>query len=401
MPPTEAARPERAQPARVGFIAGDPVRAIAALTVFLFHAANAGTFFAFGKTALSGYGPAGAVLNNLDLGLYLFFILSGYLLAGPFVTALVHGRELPNPWRYVRNRALRIVPAFWAVFTLLLLRHTFLPDAFPPGNFSGSLKQIGAIYLFVQTYIPSKAEALMGQAWTLDVEAVYYLLLPVAGVILALLVRRVPSLRARAITILAFIVVAGGASLLFRHLSPHTLPAKRSFPAMFLAFVPGIALALAETAIPERLRTAPRVKQLALGLVPTGLLLFLVYYLVAPRIDSFAPRAPAIRLALAALGAGALVGAPMLWQWSTGTCWAILDNPMLRWLGQRSYSFYLIQEGIIFEFKRLIPGHGEWYAFGLLLALALPASLVLAHLSYTYIERPFLALKGSRKTAPA
>src|SRR4051794_35428513 len=99
------------------FIAGDPLRALAALSVLTYH-------MAFGAALLStaggsrdarfadAYGPLGHVLANLDLGLFVFFVLSGSLLARPFLRAIVNGDRRPDAVRYLRNRILRIVPAY-------------------------------------------------------------------------------------------------------------------------------------------------------------------------------------------------------------------------------------------------------------------------------------------------
>lgn len=46
--------------------------------------------------------------------------------------------------------------------------------------------------------------------------------------------------------------------------------------------------------------------------------------------------------ALSMLGCGALVGAFLARQWAGYGCPRIIDSPPLRWLGRRSYSFYLV-----------------------------------------------------------
>src|SRR4051794_21553692 len=98
------------------FGAGNGLRALAALSVVAFHAAvmtapSAGT-------ATEGLGWQ--VIGHLDLGLYVFFVLSGYLLARGFAAALVTGTPRPRVGRYVAHRIRRIVPAFWAALLLTL-----------------------------------------------------------------------------------------------------------------------------------------------------------------------------------------------------------------------------------------------------------------------------------------
>ncbi|HEX4622819.1 MAG TPA: hypothetical protein VH231_00060 [Solirubrobacteraceae bacterium] len=71
------------------FGAGDGLRALAALAVVGFHAAVIASAAAPGHAS----GPVWAVASHLDLGLYVFFALSGYLIARPFARSLVPERR--------------------------------------------------------------------------------------------------------------------------------------------------------------------------------------------------------------------------------------------------------------------------------------------------------------------
>ena len=102
------------------FVAGDPLRALAALMIVVVHAALQITFFGGGESAL--FGSAGQdLLVALAWGVSVFFVLSGYLIARPFVRAIVEGEPLPRVRNYLVNRALRILPAYWVVLTAMLL----------------------------------------------------------------------------------------------------------------------------------------------------------------------------------------------------------------------------------------------------------------------------------------
>src|SRR3954468_20167165 len=99
------------------FGAGDGLRALAALSVVVFHAA-----VMTAPSAETGtLGPGWQLVGHLDLGLYVFFVLSGYLLTRGFAAALVMGGPLPGASRYVGHRLRRIVPAFWAALLLTLV----------------------------------------------------------------------------------------------------------------------------------------------------------------------------------------------------------------------------------------------------------------------------------------
>ena len=64
----------------------------------------------------------GAFTRRLDVGVALFFTLSGYLLFRPFVVALFANSELPNIKTFYLKRATRIFPGYWvALITLALI----------------------------------------------------------------------------------------------------------------------------------------------------------------------------------------------------------------------------------------------------------------------------------------
>src|SRR4051794_27694445 len=73
----------------------DVVRAVAALMVVLAHAV---AFSVPTGTQLPQW--AGHTVGFLSNGIWLFFVLSGYLIAGPFIRALADGREQPPIARY-------------------------------------------------------------------------------------------------------------------------------------------------------------------------------------------------------------------------------------------------------------------------------------------------------------
>ena len=61
------------------------------------------------------------LLAHLNVGVALFFLISGFLLYRPYALALVHGSEPPRLAAYAKRRFLRIVPAYWVALTLLAL----------------------------------------------------------------------------------------------------------------------------------------------------------------------------------------------------------------------------------------------------------------------------------------
>lgn len=125
-------------------------------------------------------GPLDAVLPDLAFGVTLFFALSGFLLYRPFAAAVVRGEPLPSIGRYLRNRALRILPAYWVILLLVaVVLQSFIVregSQLHTGGFDGELFARNA--LLVQDAVPGTIVTGIGPAWSLAIEAVFYVLLP-------------------------------------------------------------------------------------------------------------------------------------------------------------------------------------------------------------------------------
>jgi len=66
--------------------------------------------------------PGWAIIRNqFNSGFQLFFVVSGFLIAGPFIRDAVSGNPLPSLWPYALRRILRIGPAFWLVLLVFAL----------------------------------------------------------------------------------------------------------------------------------------------------------------------------------------------------------------------------------------------------------------------------------------
>src|SRR5881227_2769701 len=91
----------------------DGLWATAAVLVFFQHAS-----FLTGAMFQS---DAGGILARFDVAPTIFFALSGFLLARPYVAAILDDRPLPNLKSFYRRRVLRIVPAYWVALTATYL----------------------------------------------------------------------------------------------------------------------------------------------------------------------------------------------------------------------------------------------------------------------------------------
>ena len=368
------------------FMAGDGLRAIAALSVLVLHAAIETMLFkhASGFTIRDEHagqykaiaGAAAPLLALTRAGIYIFFALSGYLLSRGFLAAYTLGTPRPPIGRYARNRVLRIVPAFWVVTAVYLT----WDHAWHAGGLGGLLANFG----FAQNYHYTQA-AVIPQAWTLDIEVAFYALIPIVAVI-ALALRRPergsPSRRLSLVLALAALLYAGSV-VLKDHVGQ---PAGNTYNlAQYLfAFLPGVALAAVEPFAAPWFRDRPGAPRWAWSALAAaaGLLIANLY-------------APAgshgLHLVLVSLGCGALLTAPLTLQWSTGGCWRLLENRPIRWVGERSYGIYLIHLGVMGHLlQRIGGGHGYTFTF---LALTISATIVTvaaADVLWRVVERPVL-----------
>ena len=150
----------------------DGLRAIAAGTVVGVHVA-----FVSGLTLRNS--SVGIYTARLEIGVSVFFLISGFLLYRPFAVAHLAGEQRPRTGAFWIRRLLRIVPGYWvALFVSTSILHASLIG---PGGWHAYLSH----YLFGQIYFPSQVVAGISQAWTLCIEMSFYLLLPLYAVVIA------------------------------------------------------------------------------------------------------------------------------------------------------------------------------------------------------------------------
>jgi peptidoglycan/LPS O-acetylase OafA/YrhL len=358
--------PEEDLRGSASFAAGDALRAIAALMVLVYHAALVSDAQYDDSRFQTLFGPLpGQAFAAAGRGLYIFFVLSGYLIARPFVRALVAGTALPPLRRYARNRLLRIVPAFWVVFTVTLL------VAGPAGR---PLGDVLAVYGFAQSLHESPTSDLIVQGWTLGVELTFYALIPVAAALALPLLSRLPGPATRRVVIVLVTLIAAIATT--KVPDPGTF--HRTIVTLLWAFCPGVILAALEPAQPSAL--GRRWVELTAFAAP-ALLVFAVWLIFRP---------PAF-VGGAAIGCGLFVAAPLLLQRVCGRRWRLVPWRPLSWTGERSYGIYLIHWGVLLLLRPLLQDDAHpWRSVLLLLAAAVPATVALAALSFSAVEQPFL-----------
>jgi peptidoglycan/LPS O-acetylase OafA/YrhL len=367
----------------------DSLRAIAALSVLLFHAAFVSrVFLPQSHSVLRPY------MSHLDVGVTVFFLISGFLLYRPFVRARLHRLEPPHTGAYAWRRFLRIAPAYWVALTVIALWFGF-HDVFPQGGEP-------IYYAFGQVYSGTRSGFGIPQAWTLCVEVTFYALLP----LWALAMRRMSvrwELIALALMFVASVVYKVWA---LRQRPPGTLdnaPYLQTLPNFLDQFSVGMALAVL-TAEWERSGRVPRaVDALRRHDWLPWVLAVLAFWVVSTRIGltgnflqqqsraEFLGRHELYTLVGLGVFLPAIFADP-----GRGVAGRLLSTRVLAYLGLISYALYLYHLAVIRQVDRWLGGPMDaplgvrlltYAGLGFLIAVAISS------LSYYVVERPALRLK--------
>lgn len=141
----------------------DGIRAIAAIAVFFTHWAA--------LTPLGGDATLGVWWSQLNIGVSIFFVLSGFLLYRPFVLAATGGGRRPELKGFLIRRAFRIYPAYWVAFAFDMWLGWQL-------RLSTNIGWLTNITLTDDYFRNAEPTSGLPQSWTLVVEVGFYLFLP-------------------------------------------------------------------------------------------------------------------------------------------------------------------------------------------------------------------------------
>ncbi|MGQ0840663.1 acyltransferase family protein [Actinokineospora sp.] len=361
----------------------DGLRAVAAFAVLTTHVG-------FDAGLPTGTGLAGAITSRLDLGVAIFFALSGFLLYRPFVASALTDKPTPDVRRYLLRRAARILPAYWvaAIAVLVVFNrqwlHTPLDWAIPLG--------------LTHIYFPLRLPLGLEQTWSLATEAVFYVLLPVFAFVLGRLARGAgPATRARAqLAGLAVLALGGYVWSALIHAAPFA-PATLSgmwLPGYLPWFCAGMALAV----IAEWARTDDRPAEWlgTIAAVPgTCLLIAGGAFVVACTplaggktvLESTRPwEALAKTLLYTVIAAMLLV--PLITATPHPRTRLILANPVSRFLGRISYGIFLWHLPVLRGYLAVTETPSFRAPFLLTMAVVSGVTVALATVTYYAIEQP-------------
>lgn len=374
----------------------DTLRALGALAVVTTHVT-------FQSGDYVRHGIVGALLSRLDVGVAIFFVLSGFLLSRPYFARAELGEPHPSAGRYYWKRLVRIYPVYVVTVVIALV---LIGENDFGGSVLGWLRALTLTDVFVTGRMPQG----LTQMWSLSVEVTFYLVLPL---LMALLLGRRTGLHTRRILPML------GLGALFSCWWVVSLAAEADkvtsgtpllwLPAHLTWFLVGIALAAAHVLHQSGSTSRALTGLVALAQAPgvcwtmaAGLFLAAATPLGGPILLLAATPTQSLLKHLTYAVVAGLVVLTGLFTASQSRYAQLMSTPWLRHLGHISFSTFCIHL-VVLHGVRLVLGHDLFTGDGLRLwVLTVAVSLAGSEVLYRFVERPALRLKGlsTRKEMP-
>jgi peptidoglycan/LPS O-acetylase OafA/YrhL len=368
----------------------DGLRAVAASLVFVHHAG-----FATGVTFTSRMGD---FIGRMDVGVPIFFVLSGFLLGRPFARAIVHREPQPGLGRYYRRRFLRIAPAYWVALVLMLVI-----GGISVGGFTGFLHAATLTSLYRESYVLSG----LVQAWSIGTEVAFYAALPVLALAGARFAGAGTTSGDRARRLLVGIIAVYLVSVTWRVLvevldPPWAAISRQWLPAQADHFALGMGLAVLSAWGELRPHMDAVLRRIGASTEAWWAASLVLFWYASTQLDlevglAVAPPAnEGLRQLTYGLVALCLVAPLALAPQQRGGIRRLLDNRVMAWLGVVSYGFFLWHLYVLTWIMRWFDWEVFTGHFVPLVAMAFPLSVLAAWLSYRLVERPASGLFDRR-----
>ena len=370
----------------------DGMRAIAVFGVLVLHVG------VFGQV---GDSLAGKLVLHLNVGVTIFFLISGFLLYRPFIAHRTGGAGAPAVTDYARRRLLRILPAYWLVLVVLIVLPGFTGV---PGT--GGIQQFALLHTLPIGDAPACVQAVadcgLAQTWSLVVEFSFYAVLPLYAIAAAALARGRSATGWLRAELLLLAALSLGSVLLHFVILDGPGPASvvgGTLLGYWLWFALGMGLALVSVALAGR-RPPALVETIAAhpgALWAAAIAVYVAAALILPATPYLAAAGDQLFVHLAFAVVALLLMLPAVFGDSAGGApRALLRQPVVAWLGLISYGIFLWH--YVVALKLGIPGEG-WSFLPLLLA-TVAITVPVAAASYYLLERPLLRFKYRRIRRP-
>lgn len=308
------------------------IRAVAALLVVGTHAA-----YTTGKYT---HGYWGLVGSRMEVGVPIFFVLSGYLLFRPWVKSAATDGPAPSLSRYAWHRVRRIMPAYVVTVLVAYVLYHFRDAGPNPGHsWLGLARNLTLTQIYCNGYLGKYLHQGLTQMWSLAVEAAFYVVLPLLAYLLLVLICRRQWQPKLVLGALAGMALISPAWLVLVH-TDHWFPdgARLWLPTYLAWFLAGMML----TVLQEM-----GVRSYGFVAIPLAVI---CYFIVSTPIAGAPTTSPATLsealfktcfyavIAALAVAPLALGGASGIQGWYSRS---LASRPMV-WLGEISYEIFLI-----------------------------------------------------------
>jgi peptidoglycan/LPS O-acetylase OafA/YrhL len=182
----------------------DGLRFVAIAAVIAYHLN--GTLVRYYKLRLSAL-PSILMVNG-ERGVWLFFVISGFILALPFASHWLRGTSAPNLKQYFLRRLTRLEPPYilnilLCAVLLLVVNHVALASVLP---------HLLASLTYSHTFFYGDLSTINPVAWSLEVEVQFYLAMPLLALVFA-----IRKDRTRRIALIGSMLLAAFAQIVWAH----------------------------------------------------------------------------------------------------------------------------------------------------------------------------------------
>ena len=339
-----------------------------------------------------------------EVGVSLFFVLSGCLLSLPFWTSFVNGDRFPSLYLYTINRAARIIPAYWFNLLFCTLVAFWVFDQ----NINWWRLISGLFFVNSYHYSSFFPAELNGPLWSIGLEVSCYVLLPA---VLFLIIKSTKRISVAiggmigyifALQILNLWIInsfmtsnkgkgwqyglAGGAKQWLPYWNIDTF---------FTQFLCGSLAAL----IIVTFRARGMLKSSSFDLSAVVFTIAAIW-LVAVQLEPGAPNSFTKQPYMAPFFAILMAGVIVSTSFSTKVS-RFLDNKLFQWIAKMSFSIYLWHMFLIVIIERKFFSNYVYYRLTdvyewvVISSIVLIGSITIAAISWRFLESPIL--KSARK----
>jgi peptidoglycan/LPS O-acetylase OafA/YrhL len=393
---------ESTTPPRIGgrafFPTLDGYRAVAAMAIVVLHAAVI-SGFVFREPSLGEY------FSRLDIGVSIFFLISGFLMYRPFVLAHFQDRRGPGTRGYFIGRFLRIYPAYWVA--LIAVVWVFQQPG--PKHQINNVGDFIAYFGLLQQYTAAHAYGGIQQAWTLCVEVAFYVFLPLWALGVRAVARHVGPRVGGAVRVeLAGLVLLFATGILYRMtvltIEPTNAVEISWLPAFFDQFALGMLLAVVSAGREAGRMRAPIADTIGRHPWVCWLVAAVGFWLVATQLGLPIgyPTFTRVQWLTWTLGYGFIAFALLLpavfGNQRESVLRRALCHPVVVVVGLVSFGIYLWHElwlDRFFQSTGLVPFDPGANVLAVLIYVA-TLSIVVGYLSWRFVERPVMRLRPGR-----